>query len=88
MNGILSELRYNATMIWRRSSFSQWLLGVGLLTFVWLLLYSFGGAKANRVGNHVAKADSCLQAAGSDLKRGELLVHEMGARPCGCTAVN
>ena len=85
----LKNLRFNALTIWQRSSFSQWLIGVALLLLVWLLLYAFGGTRATSAANRrVAKVDRCLQAAGSDLKHGELLVHDMNTRPCGCTAVN
>jgi hypothetical protein len=88
MEDILRDFRFNALTIWRRSSFSQWLIGVALLLLVWLLLYAFGGTRTAAANRHVAQADRCLQAAGSDLKHGELLVHDMNTRPCGCTAVN
>jgi hypothetical protein len=88
MEEILGSIRVGALTMWRRSSFSQWLIGVALLLVVWLVLYAFGGTRANATANRVAKADRCLQAAGSDLKHGELLVHDMDTRPCGCTAVN
>lgn len=72
----------------RRTSFSHWLIGLGLMILAGLLLYALGSPKPDVARNHMAKADNCLQAAGSDLKRGELVYHDMNVRPCGCTAAN
>jgi hypothetical protein len=82
------ELWLDAVAVWRRPSFAQWLIGMGLVLIAGVLLFALGQSKASAAGNHVAKVDSCLQAAGSDLKRGELVYHEMAGRPCGCAAAN
>jgi hypothetical protein len=85
---MFSELWCDSVAIWKRSSFSQWLIGLALMILAGLLLYASGDSKPSAAGSHMARADSCLQAAGSDLKLGELSHHEMTARPCGCTAAN
>lgn len=82
------ELWFDAVAVWRRPSFSQWLMGMGLVVIAGVLLLASGRLKPSHGANHMAKTDSSLQAAGSDLKRGELMYHDMAARPCGCTAAN
>jgi hypothetical protein len=84
----LLDIWFDATQIYQRSSFSQWLLGVALTILAGLLLYNFGDSKPVSGSERSANANACLEAAGSDLKRGELMYHDMATRPCGCTAVN
>ncbi len=69
----------------RRSAFAQWLLGALLTIAAGLLLYALGSPQSAAVTPSVAKANSCLQAAGSDLKHSELLAHDPS---CTCTASN
>ncbi len=75
-----------AQQFWRTSSFGQWLLGVFLTIIAGLLLYGFGHPQ-QRVTTppSLARSNSCLQAAGSDLKHGELLARDAS---CTCSAAN
>ena len=84
---MFSDVWFEGGAVWRRSSFSQWLIGTALMILAGLLLYALGDSRANTV-DHMANADRCLQVAGSDLKLGALAYHDAMARPCGCTATN
>jgi hypothetical protein len=84
---MLSELWFDVMTWRRRSSFFQWLLGVGLLIVVGLVLNQI--AKKYREPNSKAAitANVCLAAAGTDLKLGESLYREMASsRSQGCKA--
>jgi hypothetical protein len=68
-----------------QSSFGQWVLGALLTVAAGLLLYAMGSPQSAPLPPSVAKANSCLQAAGSDLKHSELLARDPA---CTCTAAN
>jgi hypothetical protein len=76
---------FDGTQFWQRSSFAQWLLGALLTMAAGLLLYAMGSPKQGVPPPSVAKAGTCLQAAGSDLKHSELLARDPS---CTCSAAN
>jgi hypothetical protein len=72
----------------RQSSFYQWLLGVLLLLLTGLLLNAAARSQAHRLPTGTETANSCLQAAGADLKYGELMYRDMVSSSCGCKSGN
>lgn len=85
MRDLLLDTLFFAPQLWRRSSVAQWLLGVLLTVGAGLLLYAFGSQQQSTLPPSLAKSNSCLQAAGSDLKHSELLARDPS---CTCTAAN
>lgn len=82
---MLLEFWFDVTQVWRRSSFKHWLMGVFLTLGAGLLLHALNASNSQVQPRPVAKSDACLQAAGSDLKHGELLARDAS---CTCTAAN
>jgi hypothetical protein len=85
MKNLLLDALFDGSQFWRRSSFAQWLLGALLTVAAGLLLYALRSPQQKVLPSSLAKANSCLQAAGSDLKHGELLAHDAS---CTCTTSN
>jgi len=85
MKDLLLTTLFDGLQLWRRSSFAQWLLGALLTAAAGLLLYAFGSPKQAALPPSLAKSNSCLQAAGSDLKHSELLARDAS---CTCSAAN
>jgi hypothetical protein len=76
---MLSELWFDATMWWHRSSFFQWLLGLAFLILAGLVLSEVGQRHREINSNGAIAANVCLAAAGTDLKFRESLYREMGS---------
>lgn len=76
---MLSELWFDFMTWERRSSFFQWLLGVALLIAVGLVLSQVAKKHHEPGPNAAITAQVCLAAAGTDLKLGESLYHEVAS---------
>lgn len=82
---MLLEIWLDVAQIYRRSSFRHWLMGALLTLLAGLLLHALNASNSQVQPRPMAKSDACLQAAGSDLKHGELLVRDAS---CTCSAAN
>ncbi len=82
MKGVLQDFFVGAAQLCSRSSLAQWLLGVFLTLLAGLMLYAFGSPQRATTPPSMARNSNCLQVAGSDLKLGELLVHDAS---CTCS---